>query len=58
MKEITAYLSKDGVLFKDYKECLEHEINFLVQEKKILFFSENGYEVDTVGYSYKYQLSF
>lgn len=54
MKEITAYLSKDGVLFKDCKKCLEHEISSLIRNKKILFFSEGGYEVDTVGYNFSY----
>jgi hypothetical protein len=54
MKEITAYLSKDGVLFKDLKKCLEHEINLLIKNKRILFFSEGGYEVNTTGYNFSY----
>ena len=52
MKEITAYLSKDGVLFKDLKECLEYEISLLIKNKRILFFSEGGYEIDTSGYNF------
>lgn len=54
MKEITAYLSKDGALFKDCEKCLEHEINSLIRDKKILFFSEGGYEIDTAGYDFSY----
>ena len=43
MKEVKAYLSIDGILFKNEKDCIDHEEKFNLNKKIHEFFIIHGW---------------